>query len=166
MEPQPSQSNSDHKKFIINSIDERLNKVATFAKTCDWEAGRSSRYKRRARWINGIFGSLTALLGIVLTALPSDKENIRKYIGIASAVAGSIIATAGQYIDPARARQRAIDLKTLRVQLENLEAGSRVQFLGLKNDEADINQLVTLNKNLMDEFAKLQKEAFDRGVDV
>jgi hypothetical protein len=41
-----------------------------------------------------------------------------------------------------------------------------VQFLGLQNDEADINQLVTLNKNFMDELAKIQKEAFDRGVDV
>jgi hypothetical protein len=163
MEPQP---NPDQKKLIINSIDERLSKVATFAKTCDLEAGKSSGYKRRARWINGIFGGLTALLGIVLTALPSNEEYIRKYIGLASAVAGSIIATAGQYIDPAKARQRAIDLKTLRVQLENLEAESRVQFWGLQNNEADINQLVTLNKNLLDEFAKLQKEAFDRGVDV
>jgi hypothetical protein len=163
MEPQP---NPDQKKLIINLIDERLSKVATFAKTCDKEAGKSSGYKRRARWINGIFGGLTALLGIVLTALPSNEEYIRKYIGLASAVAGSIIATAGQYIDPAKARQRAIDLKTLRVQLENLEAESRVQFWGLQNNEADINQLVTLNKNLLDEFAKLQKEAFDRGVDV
>jgi hypothetical protein len=79
-----------------------------------------SGYKRRGRWINGIGGGLIALLGIVVTALPSNAENIRKYIGLASAVAGSIIATAGQYIDPARARQRAIDLKTLKVQLENL----------------------------------------------
>lgn len=166
MEPQPSQSNDAQKKFIINSINDRLQKAVKFAETCDWEAGRSSGYKRRGRWINGIGGGLIALLGIVVTALPSNAENIRKYIGLASAVAGSIIATAGQYIDPARARQRAIDIKTLKVQLENLAEESNVQFLGLQNDEADINQLVTLNKNFMDEFAKIQKEAFDQGVDV
>lgn len=166
MEPQPLQSNDVQKKFIINSINDRLQKAVKFAETCDWEAGRSSRYKRRGRLINGIGGGLIALLGIVVTALPDNAENIRKYIGLVSTLAGSIIATAGQYIDPARARQRAIDLKTFKVQLENLAEESHVQFLGLQNDEADINELVKLNKNFMDKFAEIQKEAFDRGVDV
>jgi hypothetical protein len=78
----------------------------------------------------------------------------------------SLVPLSGQYIDPARARQRAIDLKTLKVRLENLAEESHVQFLGLQNDQADINELVALNKNFMDKFAEIQKEAFDRGVDV
>ncbi|TRV07546.1 MAG: hypothetical protein EWV41_12085 [Microcystis wesenbergii Mw_MB_S_20031200_S109] len=57
-------------------------------------------------------------------------------------------------------------LKTLKVRLENLAEESHVQFLGLQNDQADINELVALNKKFMDEFAEIQKEAFDRGVDV
>jgi hypothetical protein len=166
MEQQPPQLNGGQKEFIINSINDRLQKAVELAKTCDGDAGRSSRYKRRGRWINGIGGGLIALGGIVLTALPPNAEIIRKYIGIASAVAGSIIATTSQYIDPARARQRAIDLKTLKVRLENLAEESHVQFLGLQNDQADINDLVALNKQFMDEFAEIQKEAFDRGVDV
>ena len=166
MEQQPPQLNGGQKEFTINSINDRLQKAVELAKTCDRDAGRSSRYKRRGRLINGIGGGSIALLGIAVTALPPNAEIIRKYIGIASAVAGSIIATAGQYIDPARARQRAIDLKTLKVRLENLAEESHVQFLGLQNDQADINELVTLNKKFMDEFAEIQKEAFDRGVDV
>jgi hypothetical protein len=166
MEQQPPQLNGGQKEFTINSINDRLQKAVELAKTCDRDAGRSSRYKRRGRLINGIGGGSIALLGIVVTALPPNAEIIRTYIGIASAVAGSIIATAGQYIDPARARQRAIDLKTLKVRLENLAEESHVQFLGLQNDQADINELVALNKKFMDEFAEIQKEAFDRGVDV
>ena len=166
MEQQPPQLNGGQKEFTINSINDRLQKAVELAKTCDRDAGRSSRYKRRGRLINGIGGGSIALLGIVVTALPPNAEIIRKSIGIASAVAGSIIATAGQYIDPARARQRAIDLKTLKVRLDNLAEESHVQFLGLQNDQADINELVALNKKFMDEFAEIQKEAFDRGVDV
>lgn len=161
-----SQSNDGQRKFVIKSIDDRLKDAVAFAKACESEAMQSTRLKRRGRWINGILGGLTALLGIVVTALPSDADDIRKYIGLAGAIAGSIVATAGQFIDPAKARQRAIDLKTLRIQLENLAQESQVEFLGWKNDEADMNKLVDLNKKLMDKFAELQEKAFNRGVDV
>ena len=87
-----------------------------FAETCEREATKSTRLKRSGRWVNGILGGLTALLGIIVTALPSNTNDIRKYIGLAGAIAGSIVAT-GQFIDPARSKQRAIDLKTLRAPL-------------------------------------------------
>lgn len=165
MEPQPSQSNDDHRQHVIELIDKRLEDVVKFAGICESEATKSTRLKRRGRWVNGILGGLTALLGILVTALPSDSDDIRKYIGLAGAIAGSIVATAGQFIDPVRARQRAIDLKILRTQLENLEEKNKVKFLILKNG-VDTNKLVSLNEDLMNKFAELQKEAFIRGVDV
>ena len=98
--------------------------------------------------------------------MPQGKDYLKSYIGIFSAVVGSIVATSGQFIDPAKARQRAIGLKTLTLQLENLAEDSQVKCLGLQKDQVDTNQLATLNKVFMDEFVKIQKEAFDLGVDV
>jgi hypothetical protein len=106
MDLQPSQLNDDQKSYLIRSINDRLQKAVQFAKTIDWEAGRSSGNKRRSRWITGIGGSLVALAGIALTAVPEDNKDLKKYIGIFSAVVGSVVATSGQFIDPAKARQR------------------------------------------------------------
>jgi hypothetical protein len=164
MDLQPSQIIDDQKSYLIKSINDRLQKTVEFAKTVEWEARRSSGNKRRSRWITGIGGSLVAFAGIALTAV--QDENAKKYIGIFSAVVGSVVATSGQFIDPAKSRQRAIGLKTLMIQLENLAENSQVQSLGLQKDQADTTELVTLNKVFMDEFVKIQKEAFDLGVDV
>jgi hypothetical protein len=168
VEPQPSQLNDDQKNYLIGSINDRLRKTVQFAKLIDREAARSSGNKRRSRWITGIGGSLVTLAGIALTAVPKDKDYdyLKQYIGIFSAVVGSVVATSGQFIDSAKARQRAIGLKTLTLQLENLAEESQVQCLGLQKNQADINQLLTLNKVFMDEFTKIQKEAFDLGIDV
>ena len=166
MDLQPSQLNADQQSYLLRSINDRVQKTAQFAKTVDWEARRSSGNKRRSRWVTGIGGSLVALAGIALTAVPQGKDYLKSYIGIFSAVVGSIVATSGQFIDPAKARQRAIGLKTLTLQLENLAEDSQVKCLGLQKDQVDTNQLATLNKVFMDEFVKIQKEAFDLGVDV
>jgi hypothetical protein len=166
MSVQPSQSNEDQTSYLIRSINDRLQKTVQFTKTVEWEAKRSSGNKRRSRWITGIGGGLVALAGIALTAVPKDKEHLKSYIGIFSAVVGSVVATSGQFIDPAKARQRSISLKSLTIQLENLAEDSQVQCLGLQKDQTDASQLVALNKAFMDEFAKARKEAFDLGVDV
>jgi hypothetical protein len=104
------------------------------------------------------------LAGIALTAVQDD--NVKKYIGIFSAVIGSAVATSGQFIDPAKSRARAIGLKTVMIQLENLAENSQVQSLGLQKEQAATTELVTLNKDFMDEFVKIKKEALDLGVDV
>jgi hypothetical protein len=165
MDLQPSQLNDDQKSYVIKSINDRLQKTVEFAKTVEWEARRSSGNKRWGRWITGLGGGLLALAGIALTAVP-DKEDIKKYIGIFSAVIGSAVATSGQFIDPTKSRARAIGLKTVMIQLENLAENSQVNSLGLQKEQAATTELVTLNKNFMDEFVKIQKEALDLGVDV
>lgn len=99
-----------------------------------------------------------------MTAVQDD--NIKKYIGIFSAVIGSAVATSGQFIDPAKSRQRAIGLRTIMIQLENLAENSQVQSLGLQKEQAATTELITLNKVFMDEFVKIHKEALDLGVDV
>jgi hypothetical protein len=164
MDLQSSQLNDDQKSYLIKSINNRLQKTVEFAKTVEWEARRSSGYKRWGRWITGLGGGLIALAGIALTAVQDD--NVKKYIGIFSAVIGSAVATSGQFIDPAKSRQRAIGLRTIMIQLENLAENSQVQSLGLQKEQAATTELVTLNKNFMDEFVKIQKEALDLGVDV
>jgi hypothetical protein len=164
MDLQSSQLNDDQKSYLIKSINDRLQKTVDFAKTVEWEARRSSGYKRWGRWITGLGGGLIALAGIALTAVQDD--NVKKYIGIFSAVLGSAVATSGQFIDPAKSRARAIGLKTVMIQLENLAENSQVQSLGLQKEQAATTELVTLNKNFMDEFVKIQKEALDLGVDV
>ena len=164
MDLQSSQLNDDQKSYLIKSINDRLQKTVEFAKTVEWEARRSSGYKRWGRWITGLGGGLIALAGIALTAVQDD--NVKKYIGIFSAVIGSAVATSGQFIDPAKSRARAIGLKTVMIQLENLAENSQVQSLGLQKEQAATTELVTLNKNFMDEFVKIQKEALDLGVDV
>jgi hypothetical protein len=164
MDLQSSQLNDDQKSYLIKSINDRLQKTVDFAKTVEWEARRSSGYKRWGRWITGLGGGLIALAGIALTAVQDD--NVKKYIGIFSAVIGSAVATSGQFIDPAKSRARAIGLKTVMIQLENLAENSQVNSLGLQKEQAATTELVTLNKNFMDEFVKIQKEALDLGVDV
>jgi hypothetical protein len=164
MDLQSSQLNDDQKSYLIKSINDRLQKTVEFAKTVEWEARRSSGYKRWGRWITGLGGGLIALAGIALTAVQDD--NVKKYIGIFSAVIGSAVATSGQFIDPAKSRARAIGLKTVMIQLENLAENSQVNSLGLQKEQAATTELVTLNKNFMDEFVKIQKEALDLGVDV
>ena len=168
MDLQPSQLNDDQKSYVIKSINDRLQKTVDFAKTVEWEARRSSGNKRWGRWITGLGGGLIALAGIALTTLPDEIEykNIKEYIGIFSAVIGSAVATSGQFIDPAKSRARAIGLKTVMIQLENLAENSQVNSLGLQKEQAATTELVTLNKNFMDEFVKIQKEALDLGVDV
>ena len=166
MDLQPSQLNADQQSYLLRSINDRVQKTAQFAKTVDWEARRSSGNKRISRLVTGIGGSLVTLAGIALTAVPQGKDYLKSYIGIFSAVVGSIVATSAQFIDPAKSRQRAIGLKTLTLQLENLAEDSQVKCLGLQKDQLDTNQLATLNKVFMDEFVKIQKEAFDLGVDV
>jgi hypothetical protein len=166
MDLQSSQLNDDQKGYLIKSINDRLQKTGEFAKIVEMEARRSSGNKRSSRWITGLGGGLVALAGIALTAVPQGKDYLKSYIGIFSAVVGSIVATSGQFLDPAKARQRAIGLKTLTLQLENLAEDSQVKCLGLQKDQVDANQLATLNKVFMDEFVKIQKEAFDLGVDV
>ena len=166
MDLQPSQLNDDQKSYVIKSINDRLQKTVEFAKTVEWEARRSSGNKRWGRWITGLGGGLLALAGIALTAVPDKNEDIKKYIGIFSAVIGSAVATSGQFIDPAKSRARAIGLKTVMIQLENLAENSQVNSLGLQKEQAATTELVTLNKNFMDEFVKIQKEALDLGVDV
>jgi hypothetical protein len=52
------------------------------------------------------------------------------------------------------------------IQLENLAENSQVNSLRLQKEQAATTELVTLNKNFMDEFVKIQKEALDLGVDV
>ena len=94
------------------------------------------------------------------------RVKIKEYIGIFSAVIGSVVATSGQFIDPAKSRARAIGLKTVMIQLENLAENSQVQSLGLQKEQAATTELVTLNKDFMDEFVKIKKEALDLGVDV
>ena len=166
MDLQPSQLNDDQKSYVIKSINDRLQKTVEFAKTVEWEARRSSGNKRWGRWITGLGGGLLALAGIALTAVPDKNEDIKKYIGIFSAVIGSAVATSSQFIDPAKSRARAIGLKTVMIQLENLAENSQVNSLGLQKEQAATTELVTLNKNFMDEFVKIQKEALDLGVDV
>jgi hypothetical protein len=164
MDLQSSQLNDDQKGYLIKSINDRLQKTGEFAKTVEMEARRSSGNKRSSRWITGLGGGLVAFAGIALTAVQDD--NVKKYIGILSAVVGSAVATSGQFIDPAKSRQRAIGLKTVMIQLDSLAENSHVKSLGLQKDQADATELVTLNKDFMDEFVKIQKEAFDLGVDV
>ena len=166
MDLQSSQLNDDQKSYLIKSINDRLQKTVDFAKTVEWEARRSSGYKRWGRWITGLGGGLIALAGIALTAVPDKNNNIKKYIGIFSAVIGSAVATSGQFIDPAKSRARAIGLKTVMIQLENLAENRQVQSLGLQKEQAATTELVTLNKDFMDEFVKIKKEALDLGVDV
>jgi hypothetical protein len=166
MDLQSSQLNDDQKSYLIKSINDRLQKTVDFAKTVEWEARRSSGYKRWGRWITGLGGGLIALAGIALTAVPDKNNNMKKYIGIFSAVIGSAVATSGQFIDPAKSRARAIGLKTVMIQLENLAENSQVQSLGLQKEQAATTELVTLNKDFMDEFVKIKKEALDLGVDV
>ena len=166
MDLQPSQLNDDQKSYVIKSINDRLQKTVEFAKTVEWEARRSSGNKRWGKWITGLGGGLLALAGIALTAVPDKNEDIKKYIGIFSAVIGSAVATSSQFIDPAKSRARAIGLKTVKIQLENLAENSQVHSLGLQKEQAATTELVTLNKNFMDEFVKIQKEALDLGVDV
>ena len=166
MDLQPSQLNDDQKSYVIKSINDRLQKTVEFAKTVEWEARRSSGNKRWGKWITGLGGGLLALAGIALTAVPDKNEDIKKYIGIFSAVIGSAVATSSQFIDPAKSRARAIGLKTVMIQLENLAENSQVNSLGLQKEQAATTELVTLNKNFMDEFVKIQKEALDLGVDV
>jgi len=164
MDLQSSQLNDDQKSYLIKSINDRLQKTVEFAKTVEWEARRSSGYKRWGRWITGLGGGLIALAGIALTAVQDD--NVKKYIGIFSAVIGSAVATSGQFIDPAKSRQRAIGLRTIMIQLENLAENSQVKSLGLQKEQAATAELITLNKVFMDEFVKIHKEALDLGVDV
>jgi hypothetical protein len=108
---------------------------------------------------------LIVLMGLTISAM-NDNENIRKYVGIASTAVGSVIATAGQFIDPAKARQRAIDLKNLGVKLEVLETESKITYVGLKTNGTEVEPLIALNKKLLNDFAALRKEAYDLGVEV
>ena len=151
--------------LIIQIIEEFLAKISTFAKLCDQEAQRSSLTKRKARWINGVGGGLIVLMGLTISAM-NDNENIRKYVGIASTAVGSVIATAGQFIDPAKARQRAIDLKNLGLKLEILETESKVTYVGLKTNGTEVEPLITLNNKLLTDFALLRQQAYELGVEV
>ena len=168
MDLQSSQLNDDQKSYLIKSINDRLQKTVEFAKTVEWEARRSSGNKRWGRWITGLGGGLLALAGIAFTTMGDENKykSIKEYIGIFSAVIGSVVTTSGQFIDPAESRARAIGLKTVMIQLENLAENRQVQSLGLQKEQAATTELVTLNKDFMDEFVKIKKEALDLGVDV
>jgi hypothetical protein len=165
MSSQGGQPFEEQRSLIIQIIEEYLAKISTFAKLCDQEAQRSSLTKRKARWINGVGGGLIVLMGLTISAM-NDNEKIRKYVGIASTAVGSVIATAGQFIDPAKARQRAIDLKNLGLKLEVLETESKVTYVGLKSSGTEVEPLIALNKKLLNDFAALRKEAYDLGVEV
>lgn len=166
MTSQSVQSDDELRRFLIESIQNRLTELTVFSQTCEAEANDASNRKRINRWFNGIFGFLTALGGIVITQLPSEAETLRIYISLGHAIAGSIIATAGQFIDPAKSRERAIDLKNLKLRLDDLADEYQIEFLELKNDPVDTQRLIELNRNLKEKFAKLKSEAFEYGVDI
>ncbi len=184
MQPEKLQTNDDQKQFVLTAIATRLNNMAEFAKTCEIEANRSSEFKRRGRWVNGILGGLTALIGVTVAALPSNEtwtipilssiseikqvntSDISRSLGLFSAMTGSIVGTIGQFLDPTKSRQRAIDLQLLNVKLNNLTEEKQILFLGLKNTNPDTTEFINLNNTLMKEFTSIQQEAFDQGVNI
>jgi hypothetical protein len=184
MQLEPLQIHDEQKQFVQNAIATRLKKMSEFAKTCELEANRSSGFKRKGRLINGILGGLTALIGVTIAALPSNEiwpipilnrisgitqvntSDISRSLGLFGAITGSVIGTIGQFLDPTKSRQRAIDLQLLKVKLSNLTEENQIIFLGLKNTNPDTIEFINLNKSLMEEFTNIQKEAFEQGVNI
>ncbi len=180
MQPETLQTNDDQKQFLLDAIATRLKNMAEFAKTCQSEANRSSEFKRKGRWVNGILGGLTALIGVTVAALPTDvtwsipfsssisinTSDISRSLGLFSAMTGSIVGTIGQFLDPIKSRQRAIDLQLLNVKLNNLKEENEILFRGLKNTNPDTTEFINLNNTLMKEFTSIQQEAFDQGVNI
>lgn len=184
MQLEPLQIHDEQKQFVQNTIATRLKKMSEFAKTCELEANRSSGFKRKGRLINGILGGLTALIGVTIAALPSNEiwpipilnrisgitqvntSDISRSLGLFGAITGSVIGTIGQFLDPTKSRQRAIDLQLLKVKLSNLTEENQIIFLGLKNTNPDTIEFINLNKSLMEEFTNIQKEAFEQGVNI
>jgi hypothetical protein len=129
-------------------------------------------------------GGLTALIGVTIAALPSNEiwpipilnrisgitqvntSDISRSLGLFGAITGSVIGTIGQFLDPTKSRQRAIDLQLLKVKLSNLTEENQIIFLGLKNTNPDTIEFINLNKSLMEEFTNIQKEAFEQGVNI
>jgi len=154
----------DIEELVKNSINSRLNNVRKLSSDCRLDAEKASNRKRRSRWINGIFGGLTAILGITITTV--SDPNTQKILGLMSAICGSIVATAGQYIDPVKSRQRAVDLQTLRIELDKLAHESQVKFVGLEASPSELSQLIELDKDFMNKLSELEKQALERGVGV
>ncbi|MBD2248202.1 hypothetical protein [Nostoc sp. FACHB-888] len=151
---------------VVEAIKKRIQKASELATECDSDAKKSSKYKRTGRWMNTTLGLLATLIGIAIAQIPEDAPpSYRINLGLFSAIAGSAVTTAGQLVDPARARQRAISLQTLKLQLENFSEETNILFLGLQESkELDKNKLMELNSTTRDKFTKLHDEALKFGV--
>lgn len=151
---------------LNSKFGESLIKARDLAKTCRADAMMATERKRRGRWLTGIVGVLTAIGGAVSVILPPNSANIYKYLGVGGTIAGSIIATAGQYIDPVRSKQRTVDLQKLGINLENMANKNAVEFQILTNNNLDEKALQNCYVNFVDELEKLEREVKDLGVGV
>lgn len=145
---------------------ESLIKARDLAKTCRADAMMEKKHKRQVRWITGIVGVLTAIGGAISVIHPPNSANIYKYLGVGGTIGGSIIATAGQYIDPVRYRQRAIYLQKLGISLENVANKNALEFQILTNNNSDHKALQSCYVSFVNELEKLEGEAKDLGLGV
>lgn len=162
---QLSQPNNDPNQPIIELIETHIEEGKTLAQKCDSEATKYTRRKQSSRWINGILGVVTAVLGGIVTLLPPNEDDVRKSLGIASVITGAIVVGAGEYIDAGKHRKSAFELRIIRRKINNLTEQHEVIF-SIRKDSVTPDELLALDKNFTDELSKLEAEAFSNGVDV
>ena len=151
--------------FVIETIKSRLKKITEFSSICQREADDSSDRKRRNRIISIGVGGLTAVLGFIGTIF-SEQPIVGKVVGPLTTATGSIIAVIGEYIDPKKSRESAIEKRKLSLKLDNLVEEKKIEFLRLKDNSINFADLHTLNTSLREEFTTIQAEAFDNGINI
>ncbi len=156
---------NNQEEYLITMFDEYLAKARTLAETCEADGMKATDRKRLSRWLTSIFGVLTATGGALILLLPPNS-NIYKYLGIGSTISGAIIATVGQYLDPEKTRGRAVSLKNLKIDIDSLVDKKEVDSLDFKNKKLDEEGLKITYKDLVNEFAELEKKATDLGVGI
>ena len=157
--------NSKH--TLIAQIKEASTIADNYIKECDRDAERARKNKNRGRWASFYAGIVTATIGFVagsagFTKLPNEA---RFMIGLVNTVAGVVVTTASQRLDPVFSKERSIDLRSVKLDFETVKREVEYTLKKYEEDsQTDIDKYEQLQAHIFTNLNQYQRTAHELGV--
>jgi hypothetical protein len=177
-----SNAGSDEiKQFCQEKFAAHIQEFDYLIKECEKDATEASELKRNTRFWYFTLGIIVSLLGVTTTALSSATMqaeakaylslrkdlNLASYVvGVASSVVGVGVTILSKDFDYKKSRQRAIDLRELKNELQSSQEELNLEYLKLKNNQASSEDFASFISKTNIQKKQLSKKAYELGVSV